>query len=289
GSKIYDSASLTPEILIIVGNALVMTGLLIGSLMIANSLGIAGATTAYSLASKAGKSAKGWAMSKSKTAAIRAGTAPLRSDRGREIANKLQTLGKDSRVGGMFAKILGARKIGEGLNTAIKKGDEEYNKAKGDFGKLSINEQAVKYNTSNDAEKAAIVSNISQEAKAIQKALKDTAGDIAEAHADIATARANGDIKAENSARKRLKTAKAAQTENKKKRVQFSTAIKDLPVNTRDSMATGGYDVPNMYVDDYQMFTETKKRARRYIPTMIDPITGKRKEEYRSGDQKKKE
>ncbi|MEW6616975.1 MAG: hypothetical protein AB1333_00980, partial [Patescibacteria group bacterium] len=42
GSKIYDSASLTPEILIIVGNALVMTGLLIGSLMIANSLGIAG-------------------------------------------------------------------------------------------------------------------------------------------------------------------------------------------------------------------------------------------------------
>ncbi len=58
GSAINDNLSLTPQILVVIGNSLVMTGLLVGSLLVANSLGIVGADTAYSLASKAGKSLK---------------------------------------------------------------------------------------------------------------------------------------------------------------------------------------------------------------------------------------
>lgn len=67
GSKINDSLSLTPEILIVIGNSLTMTGLLVGSLIVANSLGIAGATTAYSLASKAGKSVKKYTIDRAAT------------------------------------------------------------------------------------------------------------------------------------------------------------------------------------------------------------------------------
>gem|GEM_PF-2024454 len=103
GSGISDSLSLTPNILIVIGNSLIMTGLLVGALLIANSLGIVGATTAYSLASKAGKSAKGWALNKTKGAAKSAGrsavTAGTKTDKDGNTTTALE------RFGGKYGKI----------------------------------------------------------------------------------------------------------------------------------------------------------------------------------------
>jgi hypothetical protein len=64
GSRINDNLSLTPDILIVIGNSLIITGLLVGGLITANKMGISGADTAYKIASTTGKTAKKWASKK---------------------------------------------------------------------------------------------------------------------------------------------------------------------------------------------------------------------------------
>ncbi len=103
GSKINDSLSLTPQILIVIGNSLIMTGLLVGALLVANSLGITGATTAYSLASKAGKTTKKWALDKSKGAAKKAGRSALTA--GTKTDDQGNTTTALERFGGKYGKI----------------------------------------------------------------------------------------------------------------------------------------------------------------------------------------
>lgn len=66
GSSISDQLSLTPNILIVIGQSLIMTGLIVGGLITANKMGITGADTAYKLASSAGKTTKKWASEKRK-------------------------------------------------------------------------------------------------------------------------------------------------------------------------------------------------------------------------------
>jgi len=129
GSKIYDSTSLTPEILIIIGNSIIMTGLLIASLTIANSLGIAGATTAYSLASKAGKSAKGWALNKSKNTAKSVGRKMVTTGMDAEGKTRLERLGakygNNKYVGRIITGISG---VSSGAKATEKKSVDEYTK-----------------------------------------------------------------------------------------------------------------------------------------------------------------
>jgi len=302
GSGINDSLSLTPDILIVIGNSLIMTGLLVAGLITANSLGIAGATTAYSLASKTGKAARGWAARKSKNAAIRAGTAPLRSDKGRELAGKLQTLGKDSRVGGFLAKITGVNALGRGLNTAIGKGDKLKDEAQKKYGGHSINQQSADYNTANDEGKAAILTNIAAEGKAIGDELIKAKKEIERAEKVVVAATAKDPNSQDTiEARERLDKAKESEGITEKRQKRFEEAINSLPSNTRDGLgkidtyvvekqgagdwkgSTKVFDIANMVTQERTagLFYKEKK-ARRYVRT-IPADDGERRFEHTSG------
>lgn len=157
GSNIVGDLTLTPNILIVIGNSLIMTGLLVGSLLIANSLGIAGATTAYSLASKAGKSAKGWAMSKSKGAAKGAGRKLVTAGTDTEGKTALERFGaKYGKTPLIGRAITGISGVSSKAKATEKKDIDEYSKTIDQrTGEDAVNNIHRSTGTMSDAELAA--------------------------------------------------------------------------------------------------------------------------------------
>lgn len=299
----------------------ILIGLLIGGLMVADSMGTTGAKGAMNLLNKGVDKSKKWLGAKAKEGATRAATAPLRTDTGRSFVNKLQTLGKDSKFGAAASPL---RYVGKGLSQFTAKAEKQYGDAKEKFSKMSINKQSREFNTANDVEQAAIVDNIAKEGKDIGDALVKALEDIKKYQERVRSAPPGS--KEQRDAQDNLDNAKDKMAEAKKKRKNFEESIQSLPSSVRNSMGsmreyvsakvsgrpTGAYDVANIVTkQDTTLFklsgvleaikTKTlepllqEKKSRRYIATIetgkTDPTTGQRmrKTEYKPGDSRKKE
>lgn len=112
----------------------VLVGLLVGGLMVAQSMSIGGAKMMSGFASKQGKKAKAWVENKTKTGVSQATTRALMSDSARSTVGKIQTMGKDKWYG---AALQPFRSIGGAVAKRTEKGLDDYEKIKSDLNKLS--------------------------------------------------------------------------------------------------------------------------------------------------------
>lgn len=155
-SKGMTNTSFIADLFVQVGNMVVIVGLLIGGLMTANKMGIAGAAMFYKGVQKAGKAAQG---AVGRTAA-RGASYPLRTEAGRELTEKLQQAGSSSN---RFVKALTRpiREIGHGIS-GTRRTAEKYitkpgeNAVKG----MSYQEMARQYGTSSGPKRAAILKQL---------------------------------------------------------------------------------------------------------------------------------
>lgn len=161
GSSIHSSLTLIPDVLIVIGQSLVMVGLVVGGLITANKMGITGADTAYKLASSAGKTTKKWALDKSKQGAKRAATAPFRSDKGRSVVENMETLGQNK---GFFLRNLSSpfRAVGKAISKSSRSVEDRLQK-EGKKLPTTLNDQARQYSTYSKPQKAQVLQNVGKE------------------------------------------------------------------------------------------------------------------------------
>lgn len=154
---------------------IVLCGLMIGGLMVAQDMGITGASKGMGFAKAAGAKAKALTIDKARDRAVNMGkgaldagqralTYPLRTNVGRKIVNRLQTAGTyvpwymgGALVRGALAPVRGAARMAGKASTAV---DAKVGEAHGKVDKMKIEEQAQNYQALNNYERAAVQDNM---------------------------------------------------------------------------------------------------------------------------------
>ena len=120
-----DVEGTNPEVqgLAAVGDMLIITGLLLGGLIVANKMSITGSSYAMAVGKKGGN----WAKAKGKLMAIGTVSAPFRTERGKKFTEKTQQLGASR---GLMGRLMTApvRAGGRGLNVLGAKGEQAIKK-----------------------------------------------------------------------------------------------------------------------------------------------------------------
>jgi hypothetical protein len=263
----------------------ILIGLLIGGLMVADSMGTTGAKGAMNLLNKGVDKSKKWLGAKAKEGATRAATAPLRTDTGRSFVNKLQTLGKDSKWGGAAAPL---RMMGSSLAGVTAKAEQQYQTTKAKFEKMSTEKIAAGHANANDEERAAGVDVIAERGKKIGDALIDAEKEIERSVRALEKAKESGDQNSIVAAEERLDKANEKKGAVKKEQYQYEEALKNLPANTRDGIGNIGqyvsdkqnkvptkqFDIANITTKEDGVLFRRTKRGARYIATRKAPTEG---------------
>ncbi|MBN2197753.1 hypothetical protein JW698_00940 [Candidatus Wolfebacteria bacterium] len=123
----------------IIGNLVLVIGLLIGGLITANSLGIAFANTSYGWAKGVGKTFSGWVGRKG----VAFGTRPLRGEWGRNITEGMQKTGLETgRVGRFMTSPI--RQLGTVISGAgVRQGESLVKDAEGRLNKRFVTDKSL--------------------------------------------------------------------------------------------------------------------------------------------------
>ncbi|KKU15605.1 MAG: hypothetical protein UX22_C0006G0013 [Candidatus Jorgensenbacteria bacterium GW2011_GWA2_45_9] len=202
---------------------------------------------------------------------------------------------------------LGINALGGALGRAVEKQTAEYQKRKSELSKESVNKQSEGYANDDDVGKAARVANISEAGISIAKELLAADLEIKRATNALNSANTPAEIA---SARERLGKASGGKRELLGKRNRFENAISTLPPGVRAGL-TGGvpmsrrgvvttyieqkragvpatvFNIANLSTKENGLVTYRNKKARRYIATVKDTKTGKRRIEYWAKDDAK--
>ena len=145
---------------------IVLSGILIGGLIVAQQMGIKGASGAMGLASRAGRGTRAWAGRK----ALQTGTYPLRGVIGRRATEGLQKVGtgqgggfirKSFRNVGKFTGVNTLlRQAGSGLSEARIAGEELTTQTREAVRSRSIEENRRRFNAASNPEKVAILEEL---------------------------------------------------------------------------------------------------------------------------------
>ena len=202
---------------------------------------------------------------------------------------------------------LGINALGGALGRAVEKQTAEYQKRKSELSKESVNKQSEGYANDDDVGKAARVANIAEAGISIAKELLAADLEIKRATNALNSANTPAEIA---SARERLGKASGGKRELLGKRNRFENAISTLPPGVRAGL-TGGvpmsrrgvvttyieqkragvpatvFNIANLSTKENGLVTYRNKKARRYIATVKDTKTGKRRIEYWAKDDAK--
>ena len=223
----------------------ILIGLLIGGLIVADSMGTTGAKGAMSLLNKGVDKSKKWLGTKAKEGALRAGTSAMRTDTGQSITNRLQTLGTGEgwgsrNIGRPLAKAFGIHTAGRALEGLADRGRKQEEEAKEKLKGMSMDQKGRRFRTANDPEKNAIVNDFSTEARALADALRDADREIERATRARDAAEDSGDQNSIAAARERYEKAEDSRRDVQTKMREFETAMGNLPPETRRSIMGGG-------------------------------------------------
>ena len=178
---------------------IILVGLMLGGLIVAQKMGIAGAAGAIKLAQGARKRVTVRAGKLARQAAQRAATRPLRGNLGRKATVGLQQLGqagpfkgtgRGSRIGNAIARGITrpVRSAGTGL-AGIRAGSEKLVSEEAKKLPLALNEQALQYGTASNPARVAILSNLANEHKQRRDAVTATNQEISSTSSNITKAR----------------------------------------------------------------------------------------------------
>lgn len=268
---------------------IILCGLMLGGLIVANNMGIAGAGGAMKLAKGVGDSAKKWAKNTSQ----RIATVPARTQWGRNLTGKMQTAGQNMKpwqrialgVGTLGLSEAGLRATRAGGNAIAQqraKADKQAADAKKKFKDLNLKEKAQRMATANNPERVSLASDILSERKKRKEALDkargkkqgaDKAVDAANdrlKNAEVAVKRGDeGALKEAAEARDALAKAVAQKATMDKSFGEAMNAARDMvdvmnqiPRNMRDKFREAGYDLAKT-----RLGMRYGKTAKKYSPT----------------------
>ncbi len=141
----------------------VLAGILLGGLIIAQKMGIVGAAGAVGVAKTVGKNTRAWAG----RLGVRVASYPLRTVAGRRITQGLQTAGQNLGRRGRFMTAP-LRQAGRGLSTLRLRSETALTKGVADrVRKRSVEENARRWAAAPNAEKVAIMSFLREQAQKI--------------------------------------------------------------------------------------------------------------------------
>jgi hypothetical protein len=192
----------------------IMGGIMIGGLIAAKSMGIAGAGAAIKLAQGAGNKAKAWASKTSQ----RLATAPLRTQTGRKFVGGMQKFGQNLPpvLKQIAAPITGQVRI---AGNALAQQRAKAEKQVADAGKKlpkNLKEQAQQYASADNPKRVAIASNLLKEKDKRKKAADTARNKVTNANLAVSNAQENlkqaersGDLSKSREARQALAEAEA--------------------------------------------------------------------------------
>ncbi len=235
----------------------VLAGILLGGLIAAKSMGIAGAAGAINIAKSTGKQVRGWAGK----ASARMATAPLRTQAGRNIVGGMQKFGQNlpSWLKPIAAPITGqVRLAGNALAEQRAKVEKQIADATKKLPK-NLKDKAQRYAHANNAERVAIASDLLKEKKkrkdAVDPLLKnqEDAGDAVDtAQKNLRIAERGKDIKEISAAERELAAAKANKVKidkNVDDALKAAAAMEDimaqLPKSARKTFEDAGFELKN--------------------------------------------
>ncbi len=277
---------------------IILVGLLVGGLIVAQQMSITGAAGAHKMLSDNVRKGKQWMQQRSKEAATRAATAPLRSDTGQKAIRALQNAGNKgfnfNNIPGLrgtglanrlnelspgasqsIARGAGVNALGNILSKFSGKSKADFQKKKDELGKQSIDEQAGRYRDLDDAGKAAVVSNIAEEGKNIAKELVSADVEIARANKALLAARTNGDQVAINAAEERKNRAIESKAVVQDKQSMFEDAVANLPPGVRSGLA-GGNAAAGGTINEFLQQSTDRDVARRRVGRIERHLNGAR-------------
>jgi hypothetical protein len=235
------------------------------------------------LVNKAGDAAKEWALKQG----IKAGTRPLRGERGQEFVNRMQTLGQNK---GFLLRNLSApfRQIGVGLAAFSRKGEELAEKEGEKIKDLSLEQKARMYAAAPNERKAAILKDFAEEGKTIkdekenaEKRVKRANKGYKMAQKRLANAKTPKEIadaeEALEKAKQELNDAIRNQQKVMEKYNKFLKALNILPDNARQALQAANYDLSKLEIP--------KKKIIRTKLIPLPYLYGERGE-YKPGDKK---